>query len=467
MSGELFVVLVAVVGLVIVISTVLSGFLDRTGVPQAAMFLLVGLILGPSGLRVLDVGLETPMLRVVAVLSLVLVLFTDALGLDKREVGKHLTLAARVLGPGTLISAAVTALLAVVLLGLPLAEATIVGAALASTDPVLLRRFLRRDDVPRSARVALRLESGLNDVVLLPIVLVSMALLPGAAAPAWGKLALEVVIIGPVAGIIVALVGIGVLELMRRRAGIRRDYESLYSLGIAFTAFAAAEALHGSGFLAAFAAGLTIVILDVELCDCFLEYGETTAEMALLFAFVLFGTSLVWSGLSGLDVKTVIFAVLVILARPAIMMLSLLGSPLGVWERLLVAWFGPRGLSTLLLILLPVFAGLPGAGALFRLCSVVVLLSVVLHGTTLAIVGRQRAPRVIVPLTKDRVTMEELERLGSTGDPIMYGDVRTPSSAAFDTTQIAGAVRLDPRHVVRDATALDLPKDAWIGLYCA
>ena len=78
--------------------------------------------------------------------------------------------------------------------------------------------------------------------------------------------------------------------------GVRRDYESLYSLGVAFAAFAAAEAVHGSGFLAAFAAGLTIAALDVELCDCFLEYGETTAEMALLFTFVLFGSSLIWSG---------------------------------------------------------------------------------------------------------------------------------------------------------------------------
>jgi len=72
---------------------------------------------------------------------------------------------------------------------------------------------------------------------------------------------------------------------------VRRDYESLYSLGIAFTAFAAAETVHGSGFLAAFAAGMTIAALDVELCDCFVEYGAVTAEMLLLFTFVLLGSS--------------------------------------------------------------------------------------------------------------------------------------------------------------------------------
>ena len=103
-------------------------------------------------------------------------------------------------------------------------------------------------------------------------------------------------ILGPGAGVAIGLLGVAALDLIRKRIGVRRDYESLYSLGVAFTAFAAAEAVHGSGFLAAFAAGLTIAALDVELCDCFIEYGGVTAEMLLLFTFVIFGTSLIWTG---------------------------------------------------------------------------------------------------------------------------------------------------------------------------
>ena len=102
----------------------------------------------------------------------------------------------------------------------------------------------------------------------------------------------------------VGLIGVAALDLVRKRLGVRRDYESLYSLGVAFTAFAAAETVHGSGFLAAFAAGITIAALDVELCDCFVEYGAVTAEMLLLFTFVLLGTSLIWTGftvISGRD----------------------------------------------------------------------------------------------------------------------------------------------------------------------
>ena len=139
---------------------------------------------------------------------------------------------------------------------------------------------------------------------------------PAAACEAqdWGHLALNMLVLSPGIGAVVALAAVGMLEFVRRRTGVRRDYESIYSLGVAFAAFAGAEAVHGSGFLAAFAAGLTISALDVELCDCFLEYGETTAEMALLFTFVLFGASVVWSGLTVLSPMTLAFTALVFLA---------------------------------------------------------------------------------------------------------------------------------------------------------
>ena len=157
---------------------------------------------------------------------------------------------------------------------------------------MLLRGLLRRPDLPADARLALRLESGLNDVVLLPdrprghgLPGRRHAHRPGVGAACCSSCSCS----GPFAGVAVGLLGVATLDLVRRRIGMRRDYESLYSLGLAFAAFAAAEAMHGSGFLAAFAAGITISLVDVELCDCFQEYGETTAEMALLFTFVLLG----------------------------------------------------------------------------------------------------------------------------------------------------------------------------------
>ncbi len=486
LSTTLLVAALALVGAVIIIAALLSGLVERSGVPQVAIFLALGAVLGPTGLGVLDVQLGSPLLQTVATLSLALILFTDALALDPQEVRAHGRLALLLLGPGTLLSAALFAALGWALLDLPPPAAAILGAALASTDAVLLKGLLRREDLG-PARPALRLESGLNDVVLLPIVLVAMAFLPSSTLAldggAGARLALELFLLGPGAGVAAGLVAIASLDLVRRRVGVRRDYESLYSLGVCFAAYAGAEAVHGSGFLAAFAAGLTIAVFDVELCDCFQEYGETTAELALLLTFVLLGSSLIWSGIAIAEPRTLAFAALVLLGRPAVYLTALAGTRLDRRSRWLIVWFGPRGLSTLLLVLLPIFAGATGAAQLFSVACLVVLLSVLLHGGALVWMGRARpsaagalpapagAPANSSPLDAsslegDAIRVEDLRALLAVGAPVVVADVRKEAAWSRADVLAAGARRLSPEHAADDARILGLPSDAWIVLYC-
>src|SRR5215470_1513967 len=176
MDAEKLVAGLAIIGIVIVVSALLSGLVDRSGLPQVAVFIFIGAALGPAGFGVFDMTLTSPVLRTVATLSLTLVLFTDAVTLNTKELRRYAGLAFRMLGPGTILCAALTAIVAWRLLGLQPALAAILGAALASTDPVLLRGLLRRQDISVVTRHALQLESGLNDVVLLPIVVVAIAL---------------------------------------------------------------------------------------------------------------------------------------------------------------------------------------------------------------------------------------------------------------------------------------------------
>jgi sodium/hydrogen antiporter len=491
----------ALVGAVIVIAALLSGLIERSGVPQVGVLLALGAILGPYGLALIDPRLDSPVLRAVSILSLTLVLFTDALSLDLVQIRRHSRLALLVVGPGTLLSAALITVAARWLLDLSWPFAAILGAALASTDPVLLRGLLRRHDLPSEARQALRLESGLNDAVLLPIVLVAMALLdasPMMETAEWSRMGLELFLLGPVAGVGVGLLGIATLDLVRRRLGVRRDYESLYSLGLAFAAYAAAESMHGSGFLAAFAAGMTISTLDVELCDCFQEYGETTAELALLFTFVLLGSSLIWSGLAVIDGPVLLFAVIALLVRPLVLLVSLAPTRLDRKSMALIAWFGPRGLSSLLLVLLPVFAGLGDSASLFSLCSLVVLMSVLLHGGSVMLVGRWASPtggeppapaaeppakpaeatKLALPILKDaktepgqpvpeKIGIEELRALGDAGEPVVILDVRTQRSLESSDATARGALRLDPERAVQEAKRLHLPQRAWLAAFCA
>jgi sodium/hydrogen antiporter len=488
-----FLLTLALVGIVTIVAALLSGLIDRSDLPQVGVFLALGAMLGPAGLGLLDVTLQSPTLRVVATLSLVLVLFTDAVSLSIAEVRRHGGLAFRVLGPGTLLSAILVALAGRWLLSLPIAATAILGAALASTDPVMLRGLLRRPGLSDSVRLALRLESGLNDGVLLPIVLVAMLFLnqqDQITATEWARIGIELFLLGPGAGIAAGLLAVAALEMVRRKTGVRRDYESLYSLGVAFTAFAIAEAVHGSGFLSAFAAGLTIAALDVELCDCFLEYGQTTAEMALLFTFVLFGSSLIWTGFTVLNWSVLAFSVAVVLIRPLVFVICLAGTELDARSRLLIAWFGPRGLSSLLLILVPFFVGTPGTEPLFFICCFVVLLSVTLHGGSLMFLSRNTHVSQAIegirisPATPDNpstaapapqsqgevaelISVSDMKELQQAGAPMLVIDVRADRNFNSSELRAEGALRISADHAAERLAELDVPRRTWIIAFCA
>src|SRR3977135_1328430 len=138
--------------------------------------------MGRWGFGIADVGFHSPALHVLAMLGLALLLFSDAVTLDTKKLRTRARMVWRLIGPGTLVPAFVTALTAWLLLDLSKPAAAILGAALASTDPVLLRSVLRSKALPDAARIALRLETGMNDVTLLPIVIISMLLMPGVHA---------------------------------------------------------------------------------------------------------------------------------------------------------------------------------------------------------------------------------------------------------------------------------------------
>ncbi|HEX5759840.1 MAG TPA: cation:proton antiporter [Thermoanaerobaculia bacterium] len=492
--------LFGIVGAVVLTAALLSGVADRTRVPPILVFLALGTLLGPFGLGLVSLPVDSAAIRAIATLGLVLVLFMDAIDVAFADLKRHARLAALILGPATLLTAAAIALAAWGILGFGPAESAILGAALASTDPVLLRGVLRNPSLPGPARYALRLESGMNDAVLLPVVLVAMRFLaPGSAAPEgaeMGRAALGLFLIGVVGGVVVGLASIGALHAIRRRVGIRRDYESVYGLGVAITAFAAAEALGGSGFLAAFAAGLTIAALDVELCECFFDYGQATAELGLLFTFVALGSSAIWSGLDVIGGPALLFAAVALFVRaPLLYGVLTLFAPdaLDRRSRLLAAWFGPRGLSSLLLVLLAVFAGLRGAAELFEITALVVLLSVVVHGGSQAFLrpapapaAEQRPEALPAPPAPaaagaespgeraeewdvgdpERITLAQLAELERRGEPLAILDVRTESAYRETSERARGAVRVPPDRAVEGVRTLGLPLDTWLVSYC-
>ncbi len=454
---------------VLIVSALLSGIVERAPISFPMVFLALGFLLGDHGFGVLTLDAHDPTLEIIGNLSLALVLFLDAVKLRFDEIGENWLTPALALGPGTLLTVSMVTVGAVMLLGASWTQALLLGAILSSTDPVVLRDVLRDERIPRSVRGTLSMEAGTNDIVILPTVLILIAIINAEAggAAGWVVLLGKLLLVGPAIGMLIGAGGAWLMSKADAKYGIRTEHQALYGLGLVIASYSAATAIGGDGFLAAFAAGFAVTAFNFALCDCFVEYGETTAEMAMLVAFVLFGAVLgaTFDQISLLP--TLVFGALVLgIARPLAFRIVLHRARMSDIARWFIAWFGPRGLNSLLLALLALHAGVPRAEWLLGIVGIVVVMSVVLHGvsaTPLAMVyGKIVATRTLEEEREStaadifgadtanrvpRISVQALaDRLAQSNPPLIL-DVRTRSQHGMDAGSIPGSVWVLPDQV--------------------
>ncbi|HYZ03501.1 MAG TPA: cation:proton antiporter [Rubrobacter sp.] len=457
------VVALGLVAIVLTVSALASGIVERAPLSFPIIFLGLGFLIGEWGFGLLTLSPEDHTLEAIAILTLALVLFLDAVRMEAEELRGAGLAPMLSLGPGTLIIISVAALGANLLLDTSLIESLLLGTILASTDPVVLRDVVRNERIPRSIRRALSIEAGTNDIVILPILLVLIAVANSEAASAagWATLLAQVLLLGPLVGFAVGAAGAWLMGKADAAFGISREYQALYGIGLVLLAYAGAQGLGGDGFLAAFAAGLGVAILNFDLCDCFLDYGETTTEMTMLLSFVLFGVVISEIALEVPLVPALVLAVVVIfVARPVAIGLVLRRAVMSNAARAFIGWFGPRGLNSLLLALLVVQNGVANAEFLLAVTGIVVTVSVVVHGASATplstLYGRAVEQRTLQEEREGtaaglfegsagetfRIKPEELAgQLEGTNPPIIL-DVRTRSQYERDKRQIPGSIRV-------------------------
>lgn len=365
--------------LVLLAAILISGLAHRTVLSTTVLFLVAGFVLGSGVLDIVVLSPTDPTVTTVSSLALFIVLFTDGQEVGLRELRSAWKLPGRALLLGMPITFVITTLLGVWLLGFSWLEAALVAAVLAPTDPVFASAIVGRGEIPYRVRHLLGVESGLNDGLALPVVLVLIAAVGG---PEAEPLVLaEELGLGVLVGIAVPL---AVTWLVRRRIFTRTPlYAALTPVAVALIVLGICVTTHANLYLAAYAAGMTIATAAPEMRSAFHVFGGQVSELVKLLAILMFGALISPALLGDVPWTGYLFGILLmVFARPASVELSLLGSGLPWEERLTAAWFGPKGFASVLYGLLVLASGAPNAEAMFHVIVVAIVLSIVAHSST-------------------------------------------------------------------------------------
>ena len=366
-------------GLVLLAGILISGLAHRTVLSTAVLFLVAGFLLGSGMGGVITLEAGDPQVSLIAQLALFIVLFTDGQQIGARELARAWKLPGRALLLGMPLTFALTAVFGVAVLGLPWIQALLIAAVLAPTDPVLVSAIVGRGEIPWRLRNLLGVESGLNDGLALPVVLVFLAAFSGEDVD-YATLALELAG-GVVLGIAIAWIALLLLRI--RVLSTTPLYAALTPVAIACIIFGVCTLTGANLYLAAFAAGITIATAAPEVRDAFREYGEFVAEIVKLLALFVFGALISPAVLGDVGWAGLVFAVLALaVARPVAVEVALLGSGLPWQERLTAAWFGPKGFASVLYGLLVLEAARPESEHLFHIIVAVISLSIIVHSST-------------------------------------------------------------------------------------
>ena len=346
--------------------------------------------LAVSHLGMVHFHVDEHMIHTLAEITLVLVLFTDASRIDLRLLRQEHDLPVRLLLIGMPLTVILGTLSASWLFpAFTIWEAALLAAVLAPTDAALGQAVVSSPLVPVRIRQALNVESGLNDGIALPLVLVFLSTcasaVPGQGGTEyWLKFAALQVTLGPLVGFLVGGLGGRWVQTASERGWMSHPFVRLSSLGLALLSFAAAEVIGGNGFIAAFCAGLAMGNAARRLSDAIHNFAEAEGQLLTLLVFLIFGASILPELLHHGSGAMWIYAVLSLtVVRMLPVALSLLGMGLR-WQTVgFLGWFGPRGIASILFGLLVVESSvLEARDEIFQVVIATVVLSVLAHGVT-------------------------------------------------------------------------------------
>lgn len=376
----------AILAAFLLVYSTFAGAFESRLLSGPLLFLLFGLLLGPAGLGVLELRVDKEGLRTLAELTLALVLFSDAANADLGVLRAHEGLPLRLLLIGLPLTILGGWLVGLWLLPeVPPLELAVLATLLAPTDAALGKAVVSNPLVPTPVREGLNVESGLNDGICVPVLLLFLALIAEEQLNAPLLLAFRLLAgqlgIGLLVGLLLPLLAWGLQRLSRRENWQIPRWSQLVLPGLALLCFATAQVLGGSGFIAAFSGGLFSGYLFRQDKQRLLEAGEGFSEALSIFTWIVFGALVAPKASSIVSVEVWLYAIASLtVIRVVPVLVSLAGMRLDLETRLFIGWFGPRGLATIVFAVLILDEHLQRSNTLISTAIATVVLSVVLHG---------------------------------------------------------------------------------------
>ncbi len=390
----------AILAAFLLIYSAVAGRVERSWLSGPIVFTAAGLLLGPYGLGVVRLNLGAEGLRTLAELTLAMVLFTDAANADFDVVRRYVGVPERLLLIGLPLTIVLGFLAAMVLFpGIAPLEMALLAAILAPTDAALGKPVLTNPDVPAVTREALNIESGLNDGICVPIVVLLLGLAVGTQLEHATMIhAIRVVVeelgIGLMVGLVLTWLTTLMLRFAERQGWISEHWAEVPMVALAAVCFAVAQEVGGSGFIACFVGGLLLSWLRRRGNEEPLRGAVATGEALALLTWIAFGIGALAQIISRLTWTALLYAVLSLtVIRMGPVLLCLAGTGMRVADKLFIAWFGPRGLATIVFGVIIFNEKLPGNDTIIAVAGGTVILSVIAHGVTAnplvrALVGR-------------------------------------------------------------------------------
>lgn len=369
----------------------LSGTGAGRLLPPALVFSLLGLVLAAGGLAP-DVFASNALLQIAATATLVIVLFDDASALRIGRASARVSIekiAGRLLLVGMPLSIALGTIFGWAMLpGFGIGEALVVALVLAPTDAALAQPVFQAKGLPESVREGLDAESGLNDGIGLPLLVVALAIAADGGGDGFAAIAADTasaLLLAPLVGGAVGAGGGWALARTVAKDRMTVAWRSIAILAIAAVAYSASELVGGNGFIAAYCAGLGFnVLAGREDTRPFSEFVDAEGQLLIHMTFVLFGMVILPGALLGSEPVHFAYAVLALtVMRMVPVALALAGTRLSAASKLFIGWFGPRGVPSILYLVLVVDeSGFAETQAVTHIAAWTIALSIVLHGVS-------------------------------------------------------------------------------------